>query len=178
MSSPLLKSRTLAELKRAESQFDERLSMAKLPRLASLHLGDAEDLVMVTASLATRGEPGGSQWPEFSARVRCDISLECQRCMQPFDFELDTEFSVSLRPESAKATPDPKDEVWEIGDERLRLTDVIEEYVLLALPLAPKHKSDCLNAMAEEAGQPEKLAADTQRPFADLKAMLGRQDKN
>ncbi len=178
MSSPLLKSRTLAELKRAECQFDERLSFAKLPRLASLHLGDAEDQVMVTASLATSRAPGGSRWPEFEARVCADISLECQRCMQPFNYELDTQFSVSLRRESAKATPDPQDEVWEIGDERLRLTDVIEEYVLLALPLAPKHKNNCLDAVVNEAAEPVTVAADTQQPFADLKAMLSEQDKN
>ncbi|MEM7277799.1 MAG: DUF177 domain-containing protein [Pseudomonadota bacterium] len=178
MSSPLLKSRTLAELKRAECQFDERLSFAKLPRLASLHLGDAEDQIIVTASLATNREPGGSHWPEFAAQVRCDIALECQRCMQAFSYELDTQFSVSLRRESATASPDPQDEVWEIGDERLRLTDVIEEYVLLALPLAPKHKSNCLDAVVNEVEEPETVAADTQQPFADLKAMLSGQDKN
>ena len=63
-------------------------------------------------------------------------------------------------------------EITDAGGEAIRLMDVVEESVVMALPLAPLHAStsDC-GALAEQiAGS----ATDTVRPFADLRAQMDK----
>ncbi len=61
---------------------------------------------------------------------------------------------------------------------RIRLRDLVEEEVLLALPIVPLHESveDCApQAQAAIASEPEAPGADgTQRPFAALGELLKR----
>jgi uncharacterized metal-binding protein YceD (DUF177 family) len=62
------------------------------------------------------------------------------------------------------------------GDaERLSLTEVIEEQILLGLPLVPMHTAgeQCGEVPQEVTGkEPVTAAEDKQRPFANLRELL------
>ena len=66
-------------------------------------------------------------------------------------------------------------DTWESGDTPIRLLDVVEEAVVMALPLAPVHNSidDC-GALAGRVSEHER---DTIRPFAGLRVQLDELNK-
>lgn len=97
-----------------------------------------------------------------------EIELQCQRCLQPMTWRF------SLKPDVVlvdPAGPSPAlgddQEVLELGPEGLlRPAEFVEEEILLALPLAPRHE-DC------EARLPHEFEAgggdrDAENPFAVL----------
>ncbi|MGN6669430.1 MAG: DUF177 domain-containing protein [Trinickia sp.] len=68
--------------------------------------------------------------------------LECQRCLTPYEeaFDVETTFRLVATEEEAEAFPLDEDELDVIvGSRQFDLVDLIEEELLLSLPLVPKH---------------------------------------
>ncbi len=149
---------------------------AALPRLAD--------------GLAADGEPGRLRWrlrgylqpragqpPQAMLRleVQGELPLVCQRCLQPSAQPIDE--AVNFRLQQGDSTPtqeelDDPDEVLPITGP-LNVTELVEDQVLLALPIVPMH-AVCprpLAGMAESPAAPEP-SADRRRPFADLRELL------
>jgi uncharacterized protein len=114
-----------------------------------------------------RGRREGRQnWLQLS--VRGQLALNCQRCLtaMPFELHVETELQV-IAPGEAWPDETQDDGTLSLGadaiaaDEALVVTDLIEEEVLLALPIAPKHEEGC----EPPARSDDKLAAS---PFAVL----------
>jgi uncharacterized protein len=106
--------------------------------------------------------------PRLQLFVQGSLQLICQRCLEPFGHELDiaSNFLIVL---NESAIPSPEDESDEenylIAETQMRVIDLIEDEILLALPLAPKHKvSQCgATAKLDELKNPG--------PFAVLQAL-------
>jgi uncharacterized protein len=112
------------------------------------------------------------------------IVLTCQRCLNEFSFALDEPFElVAVNSEQDAASIPESHDAIVVDPTRLDLRWLAEEQVLLALPFAPKHESeeDCRAAAAELSASAAKLLQegaaaekDKQRPFANLRDMLGK----
>ena len=105
-----------------------------------------------------------------SGRVAALIAAICQRCLEVFEWPLDTEFRLVVSRDE-EGGPEGH-EVWVTDEDSIRPLDLVEEAVVMALPLSPKH------AMAGECGPLgqtlEAREPDTVRPFADLRAQMDR----
>lgn len=181
MSSPLLKQWTLADLRSTEGDFKATLSIAQMPRLGALHLGGSDASFAVTAALEGRSPMGRRQLPGFSAAAVGAIDVVCQRCLETMSLALNVEFETLLAREGDERVEDSDKDVWEMTDERLSLIEVIEEYLLLAMPFAPKHDEDCLAVLrSEPVVVRENENTGTRKPFAGLAALLGdgQREKN
>ena len=76
--------------------------------------------------------------------------------------------------ESAAATEQADYDLWEVDGNAILLQDVVEESVVMALPLAPLHDAETgcgSQAEQEPAGGPVKT-----RPFADLRSRMAAKD--
>jgi uncharacterized protein len=103
--------------------------------------------------------------------VHGSLQLSCQRCLGPFEFELDIASSFLIVPDES-AMPPPEDESddedYLVAQARMPLIDFIEDEVLLALPLAPKHTiSQC--SASSKLDELKKSS-----PFAVLQALKTR----
>lgn len=79
--------------------------------------------------------------PMISGYVRGCVVVECQRCMQPVQIDVDSTLEVALTSHQADERPEQEGlEAWLVEDERLFLQDFVEDEVLLALPLVAKHE--------------------------------------
>ncbi|NIV18585.1 MAG: hypothetical protein GWN47_09335 [Woeseiaceae bacterium] len=106
--------------------------------------------------------------PALEGEVAVTIDAVCQRCLEPMKQPL----AVTLRLLFGKGGPDAVEdgyEVWEMDEERLRPLDLVEEVLIMAMPLATLHDSDA--ACATTAGR-EEAPGSTTRPFADLKSQM------
>lgn len=96
-----------------------------------------------------------------------ELALDCQRCLQPLvetfiaSFEL-----VLLKYEHQLDNVSDEDDAI-VVEEQLELAPLIEQELILALPMIAKH-DDC-QADYENS---EKMAVERQQPFANLKDLL------
>ena len=98
--------------------------------------------------------------------IRGKLILTCQRCMQAMDFTVDHDMSLGLVSSPAEADALPGHyEPLRVGAEPVAVSDIIEDELLLCLPLVPRHpESQCPATVQDSEGK----ARDTRKPFAVL----------
>jgi uncharacterized protein len=141
--------------------------VAKLERIAE-YLAHPEG--MVTGSVELFREEGRIV---AEVALAAKLWLRCQRCLQPMLLPIESRSRVALLASEAEASGVPPElETALAPDGRLRLADLVEEELLLALPAAPRHPGICPGEPRSEAQ--EDGSQTTQRPFAALSELLGR----
>ncbi len=123
--------------------------VSQLPRLLNEVPADAPDRDTVftwQAEGSTQPElqDDGTEAPQPYLRlaVHGSVWIECQRCLSPYSQHLDVDatYRIVATEEEADEFPLDDDEVEVIvGSRQFDLVELIEEELLLSLPLVPKH---------------------------------------
>jgi uncharacterized protein len=103
-------------------------------------------------------------------------TLECQRCMKPLEFALDTHERVGLVGSEAEAGQVPADlETMLAPGGRIGIDELVTEELLLSLPSVPLHGQgdECL-APPLPPGAVSEPVSETHTPFARLGELLKR----
>lgn len=79
---------------------------------------------------------------EVTATVTAPWSGECRRCLRPLGGELRTSVREMYRPRARGEPPD--EETYPLGGDQLDLRPLVRDALLLALPIAPLCREDCL----------------------------------
>lgn len=113
-----------------------------------------------------KGERGQSQ---LRLTVSGSLPLACQRCLEAIRFDVEVDSVLELVPEGAEMSQDEleddtRDFLPVAGS--LDVAELVEDEILLTLPVAPRHE-DCGLPGAAEAG--ERIS-----PFADLAKLKGK----
>ncbi len=110
------------------------------------------------------GELDGQRRPNLRLSISGQVQLTCQRCLTDFTFPLALENRLVLVARESEL-PEIEDEDLEadflVADGKLNVRDLIEDEIILSLPLAPMHSDECV----EIRNSAEKNAA---TPFAKL----------
>ena len=151
--------------------------MARLA--ASLH-GAAPGAATVrwTATGSLRPVAGGEAEVWLHLCAATVVSLTCQRCLQPQDeaLQIDRRFRfVRGEDEAARLDEMSEDDVLELPP-RLDLHDLVEDELLLAMPLVPRHpRCPTPLPLPDDLDAPEEPAPN---PFAALAALRRRKPGN
>jgi len=108
-------------------------------------------------------------------RVSVEVEIECQRCMSLMSFPIDAEFSLALIETEAQIEALPEEFEPLVTEGRHFLPDVIEDELILAIPIVPVHDTECsdfMNAQKEEQKVNEPIEDKKPNPFAVLKDIL------
>lgn len=149
---------------------DGSIAVAQLSRLSELLTSSDGELIVHMDFI--KNEEG---LPTITGSINGQISLECQRCLEAIPHEVQSAFNVVLvkTDQQAEQHQDTYD-TWMLEEERLFLSDFIEDEVLLSLPLITKHEV-CETAKPLIEIQPEEIIALEQEgrenPFAVLKGL-------
>lgn len=149
----------------ARRSFTGTLPVARLKRLRSLLAGDSGD---VDYQLEFGRDALGTAY--LALQVRAEVTLLCQRTLVSFDTTLALDQRLGLiRDEADEAALPPGYEPL-LALEPLCLADVVEDELLLALPLVP------VSPGSEDAIEPWKAVGESgeetpQHPFASLKIL-------
>ena len=134
-------------------------ALADMPRLTA-ELTDAQG----SLRWALQGGSDGKGHPRLTLQVSGPVHLRCQRCLNPFEFAIDSSSVLILAQDEASADAleeqlddDSVDVV--AGSRTMDMAAMIEDEALLALPLAPKHDvcpdpSDFAAASSKKADSP------------------------
>lgn len=138
----------------------------ELPRLQDV-LAQAAGTAQGELSFERRGKR-----PMSRVRVEARLPLRCQRCLQPVWVEVAAESEVWFVSEESEADAlEPGVEPTLASGWKIAPRDVLEEELLLALPLIPRH-GESEQCQSVSAPVPDTEAV--QRPFAALGKLLQR----
>jgi len=119
---------------RGATVLEGRLGLESLPRLAQSGCSGSVIDFVLTGEINERGRPG------LRLLVNGSVRLQCQRCLEsldlPLQFEAQLEFAAS---EAEMAAADDDVERVLLGP-AMSVAALVEDEVLLALPMVPKHE--------------------------------------
>lgn len=140
------------------------LAVADLERLHDL-------LAEVSGSVSFRLQGSKGEHGKYFLQLEVGglLLLACQRCLEAVPFELDVDSLLELLPEGADMSQDEleddtRDFLPVAGE--LSVAELVEDEILLALPVAPRHEK-C--GLPGAAGAGERI-----NPFAALNGLKGK----
>jgi uncharacterized protein len=168
----------VAAFARAAGQLDGAWPLARMPRLLQDMPPLASDSPAQTVAWSAAGSykvvTGGEPEIRLLLRAGTTLRLTCQRCLQPMDVQLD--ISPSLRfvrgDAQAEALDEDSDEDVQALAPALDLLPLVEDELILALPLVPRHEV-CPDPLPMSAGEDELAVSDeAERAFAGLASLM------
>ena len=127
------------------AEVEVTLALKSFPRLLQGALSDQGE---VTVRCDFARDTQGRAWLEGSATTT--LSLTCQRCLEGVPVSLDAEFRLALLADEADADElSGEDDYIVVGADALSLYDVVEDELILTLPLVARHE-DCTPSYVPE----------------------------
>ena len=153
------------EFARAQQQSHGSLPVVGFPRLEDLLFDQDGSL-----EYEIRGTRDARNRPQLALRISGELHLQCQRCLERLQYEVEVENTLLLLPRGSEPDDNLDDpeapDIIEASSE-LNVAGLIEDEVLLSLPLAPRHPE---GACESRAGNRIEGAAPP-KAFAELAAL-------
>jgi uncharacterized protein len=149
--------------------------LRQLERLAETTHAEARPAESDMVTWQARGElrpvRGAPPQPWLHLSAQTSLNLQCQRCLQPMAVPLDVSRSfcfVHGETTAAELDAETEDDVLALT-RALDLRELVEDELLLSLPLVPRHDS-CAPPVPMAGSEPEP-AEERPNPFAALAAL-------
>ena len=114
--------------------------------------------------------------PFIDGHITAELQLKCQRCMQAMPYAVDIRFKLGLvlNDEHIEKLPD-EFEPYMLEDDNNHLPDLLEDELLLALPLVAMHEFDCSDYLQQQSTEHQnevEKVEEKENPFSVLKDLL------
>jgi len=138
-NEPLLRRADLFKLAHQGAHISSHVDVARLKRFTDALAGDSG---VVAVDLQFGVDEQGVRF--ISGSLAADVKVLCQRCLQPMDLHVGSDVSIALvrDDEQTHSLPKRYEPVIVSDDEETELTDIIEDDLLLSLPLVNYHPED------------------------------------
>lgn len=151
--------------------WEGRSPLAQFPRLNEAHAGDAQGREVVwSARLVQQEVLGGKPMVQLVLQAATSVEMTCQRCLELSVHELavDTQIRFVATEAEAEALDPDSDEDLLSMEHPLNLRELIEDELLLELPLVPMH-DECPLHLPSSVGE-EEIVGEVEKanPFAML----------
>ncbi len=164
----------IAAFAREGAHVDGHSPLASFPRLCGSQAEDGRDNADAAVQWQIAGRQAelpatGRRLPTLSICAQARVVLECQRCLQPFPVDLEVErriFFIDGEDAAAVLDADSDDDVLALAA-AADVLEIVEDELLLALPLVPRH--DVCPEPLLAGGSDESVSA--AHPFAALAAL-------
>lgn len=146
-----------ASFVRENRELSGAVAQAELERVAAETSQPQRELIY---RITGEQDRDGRRW--LTVAVEAELDVTCQRCLQPMTCQVASESRFLLLPPGADVPEelDESDELeWLEMTTMLDLAPILEDEILLALPIAPRHAQCELPAGSDE---------DSASPFAAL----------
>lgn len=108
----------------------------------------------------------------LSGNVEASVDAVCQRCLEPFAVTLATDIHYLLQPSGETVQGQEGFDTWEIDEPTLSAADIVDEVLVMTLPLSARHDPENCTAVDTDTVPAE----ETTRPFANLREQMTRDD--
>ncbi len=147
---------------------EETVAVAELSRVAE---DCADDSGEVRWSL--QGGTHVNGYPQWKVQVQATLQLMCQRCLTPFAYQINSHTTLILARDDEKADEmevalDDESLDVIVASRAFNILEMIEDEVLLAMPLAPRHQQ-CTDGATP--GLVDAESDEAELPFSGLKGL-------
>jgi len=187
MANPLLDHALPGDLADCGQTFEIQGEIKDFKRLLEIIEADLAEVPAQLVPVQWRTAPVGIKldfsWadshkeiPALTGQVTTNIAALCQRCLEPCEIAIEVDLNMvlvqDLQQSKAGETGFSDAEIWELEEDTIRPLDIVEEALIMALPLSAVHPSrDLCGPLADNVVQGK---TDTVRPFANLKSQMGK----
>jgi uncharacterized protein len=119
---------------RGASVLEGSLGLESLPRLAQSGCSGSVIDFVLKGEINERGKPG------LRLVVDGSVRLECQRCLDRLDLPLHLEAVLEFAASEAEMAAADDDVERVLAGREMSVTALVEDEILLALPMVPKHE--------------------------------------
>lgn len=108
-------------------------------------------------------------------KLTADVDVECQRCLEPMPMQLSSDFNLAVVWNEAEAKQLPAAyDPWVTGEGEGDLYEILEEELLLSLPVVAFHEGECVNQDLFNSGElPDSKSEQKPNPFQVLQQLKG-----
>ena len=111
----------------------------------------------------------------LKGHLNTTLTLQCQRCMEPFDYEIISDFTLGIVNTLDEVNTLP--EYYEPAltkEKSLALRDLIEDELILNLPIIPRHELEECKVRLPISGIGSEEETKTESPFRVLESLKGK----
>lgn len=122
-------------------EIHDKIRASNLPGLRDVLFADAGEI-----EFWLKGGRAGRSKLTLHMRIHAELELVCQRCLGKLDYPLDVDRRFELvADESALPESDMEDDEVDylVIDPKQDVTALVQEEILLALPMVSRHEEDC-----------------------------------
>ena len=160
----------------ARSELAGEWPAERLARLSEATLAPGDGMARPPVAWRARGERamlvGAGVHPALAVAADTEVTVECQRCLQPMRLPIHAErrvFFVEGEEAAAALDAESEDDVLALTPS-LDLPELIEDELLLALPLVPRH-ARCPEPLPRAFVEDDPASDRADNPFAVLAAL-------
>ena len=145
------------EFSKNQLTLSDTLALVQLPRLAEILANT--DKTQVQFQLSGTGKQ--FRQPILHLTIEANLAVTCQRCLDEMLVNLNLDFDYLIS-DAEISEAEENDEIdWLEENYEMDVAALIEDELLLALPIAPTHAHDCSKLSSQSGEKPN--------PFAVLK---------
>ncbi len=98
--------------------------------------------------------------------ISANLTVICQRCLDAMPLELDLSFDYLITDQELQDTDSEEGDDFDMleASQAMDLLALIEDELIMAIPMAPTHENNCGSGVTESGDKPN--------PFAVLKGLL------
>lgn len=111
-----------------------RLALSEMERLSAMSLESGGEAVV---ELSFGVDHEGIRY--MRGRITAELVVQCQRCLGPLPLKLAAELMLAIVREGDSRELPSYYEPLSVGSEPIFLRDIIEDELMLSLPIVPKH---------------------------------------
>jgi len=117
--------------------------------------------------------------PKLTGSADANVAAVCQRCLEPFELKLCIEPDLLLLDADEVAEGFEDLEVWELEEQAVRPQDIVEELLIMAMPLSAMHDNmnECKALLSADSSVDEVIEK-LVNPFADLRSQMKQKEKD
>lgn len=136
----------------------------------------------VTGRLAFNAVEGEERAARLTGELDATLVSVCQRCLKPFEWQLATTIGLVLVEAGGDDQGHDGLEVWELEGRDARPADIVDEALVMAMPLSVRHAGldDCVDLQSGEPPDvtPGESGVRMTTPFAGLAEQMGKGTKD
>ena len=160
------------KLARQQGKLKGTMPLKMLPTLVADCVDDSGEL-KADLQLDMQG-----RWPMMSGTVDATVKMTCQRCLEAVDVPLQANIALgfSQSEEALEELPESL-EPYLLEEEEIPLADVLEQELILALPIVAYH-TECQPAAYQQPPETEAIESEKPNPFKVLEQLKGQVKKS
>ncbi|GAB3107510.1 nucleic acid-binding protein [Aestuariicella hydrocarbonica] len=145
------------------------IAVSELSRLMDVSLNNSDE-VKVVLEFGVDEE----RHRVITGQAKCVLTVMCQRCLGPTEVPLEAELNLAIvwDEERAKQLPKALDPVI-LGEGQADIYTIIEDELLLNLPMVSYHDEDCVERTSFGDDEAEEKAESSNNPFQVLEQLKG-----